>query len=88
MEEFIKNFKDSENISIQLNSEDILQNTPLLIAAEKGHANIVKQLLKNQADIKKLNRKGKNALKIAMDEGHKNVIATILDSEVWKDSLR
>ena len=88
MDKFVKNFKDAENIQTFLDSEDSLENTPLLLAAERGFASIVEKLLNNKANIKKSNLKGKNALQIAMDAGHKKVIETILNSTAWKDSLR
>ena len=80
-------FQDTETIQDEIDLEDSFQNTPLLIAAERGHANIVEELLSNKANIMKVNLKGKNALQVAMDNGHKPVISAILESEVWKEAL-
>ena len=88
MDEWIQYFQDTETIQDEIDLEDSLQNTPLLIAAERGHASVVEKLLGNKANIMKINLKGKSALQLAMDEGHKPVISAILESKVWKEALR
>ncbi|XP_063396717.1 uncharacterized protein LOC134681168 [Mytilus trossulus] len=39
-------------------------------ASQKGHVNVVKELLKHSADVNKCNFKGKNSLNVAQEKGH------------------
>lgn len=47
------------------------QVTPLHLASQSGHTDMVKLLLSNKADISLRDASGRNALDMAVDEGHK-----------------
>ncbi|GFO37186.1 serine/threonine-protein phosphatase 6 regulatory ankyrin repeat subunit a-like [Plakobranchus ocellatus] len=57
-----------------------LQNgqSPLLVASEQGHLEIVKVLLKNQARVDIFDEHGKTALHLAAEHGHQTVADTLL----------
>ena len=62
-------------------TEDALQNdgwTPLLIAAQNGHAEAVKTLLEAKSDVNKAKPNGKTALMNAASFGHPDVAALLL----------
>ena len=88
MEELFNDKEFNRDIEKNINIEDKMVNTPLHVAAENGNASIVKELIKKGADIKRLNKDGKNALQIAIVEGHQNVIKEILESRSWEAALR
>ena len=48
-----------------------LQVTPLHLASQSGHTDMVNLLLLNNADISLRDASGRNALDMAIDEGHK-----------------
>jgi len=50
------------------------ENTPLILAAAKGHGKVVKVLLENGADREVVNRFGETALDVAEEKGAKDVI--------------
>lgn len=47
------------------------QVTPLHLASQAGHAEMINLLLSNNADISLRDASGRNALDMAVDEGHK-----------------
>lgn len=55
-----------------------LQTTPLHLAAERGHPEVISLLLSKGADITLTDHKGKNCLDLAVDYGHKYVSSLIL----------
>ncbi|RUS85021.1 hypothetical protein EGW08_007205 [Elysia chlorotica] len=52
--------------------------SPLLVASEQGHLDIVKVLLKNQARVDIFDEHGKTALHLAAEHGHQTVADTLL----------
>jgi len=52
--------------------------TPLLVAASKGHSDIVKLLLKNGADLAALDDCGNNVLHVACAKGRADVVSRLL----------
>jgi ankyrin repeat protein len=54
-------------------------NTALILAAEKGYAEVVKALLDKGADINVRSDDGSTALILAAEEGHEDVVKALLD---------
>ena len=57
-----------------LNSRDKQGNTALMIAAERGYADLVNLLLTNKARAKRMNRKKESALTLAVKNNHWNIV--------------
>lgn len=53
------------------------EDTPLIIAAGKGHEKVIKMLLANGADRESTNKFGDTALDIVEDNGKEEVIALL-----------
>ncbi|KAK7270102.1 hypothetical protein RIF29_23006 [Crotalaria pallida] len=64
-----------------VNEENELGETPLFTAAEKGHLDVVKELLKysNNDTVSKKNRSGFTPLHIAASQGHHAIVQVLLD---------
>ncbi|CAL0320646.1 unnamed protein product [Lupinus luteus] len=64
-----------------VNEENELGETPLFTAAEKGHLDVVKELLKYSTNetVSKKNRSGFNPLHIAASQGHHAIVQVLLD---------
>lgn len=52
--------------------------TPLMMAAQYGHLNVVKNLIENGANINIYDKKNRNALTYAVINGHSNIVAYFL----------
>ena len=61
-------------------------DSPLHVAASRGHAQIVNFLLNNKADIT-LNDEGTTFLYDAIIYNHSNVVATVLKHKRWQEAL-
>ena len=57
-----------------VNAKDENGNTPLHIAAEKGHENMAELLLANNAEINAKDNNGRTPLAWAENQGHKDVV--------------
>ncbi|KAK3409038.1 hypothetical protein EUGRSUZ_J01156 [Eucalyptus grandis] len=64
-----------------VNEVNELGETPLYTAAEKGHLDVVKELLKysNKDCVMKKNRSGFDALHTAASQGHHDIVQVLLD---------
>ena len=58
---------------------NVVGMTPLLIAAKKGHKDVIQVLLNRGARPKEANRRGENALHHAVKSGNKDVVKLFLD---------
>ncbi len=63
-----------------VNAADCQKSTPLMIAAYKGHTDIVALLLKNRANIHAANSDGNTPLIFAAQNGHKEAVELLLKS--------
>ncbi|KAJ5273096.1 sex-determining protein fem-1 [Penicillium angulare] len=68
---------------IDIHARDLLNRTPLLLAAESGHESVVELLLaKGNEDLNvEENRHGRTALMKAAEEGHKRIVKRLLQME-------
>lgn len=71
--------KDSGKPGTHPGSRDENGNTPLLIAAQRGYAQMVKKLLEQGADVDARNDYGTTALMFASDYGHAEIVRILLD---------
>lgn len=62
--------------------------TPLHSACWAGQVEVVTYLLKQGADVTKIDRKGLNPLRKAIRHGHKDAVMEILNSDKWRDALK
>jgi len=69
----------------KIETRDIEGFTPLLSAAERGHADVVKLLLDKGADIKSLTYANESCLVIAARNGHTNVVRVLVSAGVDVD---
>ncbi|KAI0966455.1 ankyrin [Xylaria arbuscula] len=65
---------------VDVNVEDCLQTTPLMYAAQAGHADIVNLLLHSDADPSRVCRRGRTALHRACERGYTAVVKEIVSS--------
>ena len=63
--------------------------SPLMMASDEGHTDIVKLLLQRGAQVDLQNNVGRTALMIASDEGHMNIAKLLMDhgAEVGRDQV-
>lgn len=73
---------------INVNNKDFQGNTPLHLAARKGHNVLVRKLLKVGGDVTILDQKGINSLQIAIDNRQESTVRAIIESDSWKEALR
>ena len=59
-------------------------NTPLITAAEYGHAPIVEYLIQNNANLNAQNTDGHTPLTIAMENGHENVVKLLMEHGAYQ----
>ncbi|XP_043714902.1 ankyrin repeat-containing protein ITN1-like [Telopea speciosissima] len=69
--------------SAVVNEVNELEETALFTAAEKGHLDVLKELLKysTKESISRKNRSGFNALHIAVNQGHHAVVQVLLEHD-------
>ena len=68
------------NVDLSANEGEIL-TTPLMIASDGGHLELVRALLRNKAHVNSVNRYGQSALMIATIQGHIDVVRLLLQNE-------
>lgn len=56
--------------------------TPLHIAAENGHTEVLECLLKERAEVRSVDHKGHSALLIAAEQGHHATVALLLAADL------
>ena len=79
----IKVIKILLNVGINLiNKKDEGGKTPLYIACDKGHVQVVEQLIKAKADLSIPNKSGNTPLHKACEMGHLQIVEKLLQSEV------
>ena len=76
-----------EERSIDLNVEDRMGNTLVMLAAWKGNEDLLKWLIKRGADIYKRNDQGESALSLAVRKGHSSIVTLLLEHIFEKDVL-
>ena len=64
---------------IEIDPEDEQRSTPLSLAATFDNPNSVKLLLKNGADVTKLDNQGQNVLHKAAREGNSRIVELVID---------
>ena len=76
--------------SIELDVSDKIGQTPLLRAADAGHAKCIRMLLEKGANVKHADHKGRTALALASSKGHKVVAKLLLknNAEINKQDGR
>jgi len=57
-----------------VNEKSEVGSTPLMVAADMGHANTVRFLLSRGADVNAKNRSGMTAMKFAIKKGHEDIV--------------
>ena len=60
-------------------------DTPLYVACEKGHAEVVTTLLDANADKNQADNDGDTPLYVACQKGHTEVVTTLLDANADKN---
>jgi serine/threonine-protein phosphatase 6 regulatory ankyrin repeat subunit B len=71
-----------KNSMFNINSANHDGDTPLLMAARKGHLEAVRLLLKEGADLRHCNKLGRSALLEAAENGHTEVLAMLQGKEL------
>ncbi len=64
--------------SVDINSRGLRKITPLMVAAENGHIEVVELLLKHGADLSVTDARGNNILHIACNQGEFDVVKYLL----------
>ncbi|WP_341356781.1 ankyrin repeat domain-containing protein [Rossellomorea sp. y25] len=76
------NVKELEAIGFEgfndINRRDSKENTPLIIAASKGHTEVVKWLLNNYSDVNLSNRKKETALMLSIRSNYVTIVNQLL----------
>ncbi|XP_059366352.1 serine/threonine-protein phosphatase 6 regulatory ankyrin repeat subunit B-like [Carassius carassius] len=60
--------------------------SPLLLAAEQGHTEVVKILLQNNARVDVFDEEGKAAIHLAAEQGHQDIVDTLLAHKAFVNS--
>ncbi|XP_070579675.1 transient receptor potential cation channel subfamily A member 1-like [Ptychodera flava] len=71
----------------RINEDDIDGNTPLLLAAEKGHDKVVQHLLKVGADISSKDENRRTSLALAAKEGRTDTVKVLLKNHAEIDAV-
>ena len=61
--------------------------SPLHLACQRGHVNVVKILLNWKADVTFKSSDGRNALDFAIDFGQKECVLALIKHETWQLSM-
>ena len=67
---------------VDINSKDLLGDTPLIRAAQKGNPEIVEYLINKGADINHQNGEGQTAAMKAVEENHYYVLKILINKNV------
>jgi len=67
-------------MDIDINENDILGETALMLASEKGHVSVVSVLLNNGADMSATDKHERHAMMKAAENGHIEVVKYFLDN--------
>ena len=70
--------KNGSNVNTRYSRETWKGDTPLLIAVDRGHIEIVKFLIDQNADINAIFEDGATALILGSEKGHKEIVANLL----------
>ena len=76
------------DVKIEVNETTADGATPLCMASERGHKEVVEVLLKEGADIDKAQNDGRTPLFIASQNGHKEVVEVLLKAGADKDKAQ
>lgn len=68
----------NQNVNAKTDKDGV---TPLHIAAQEGHVDIVDYLLSNQADPNIKNKDGETPLHLAAQEGHDKIVRSLLSNQ-------
>jgi len=60
--------------------EDVNGDTPLLIAGEQGHDEVVLRMITAKASVNLYNKAGNSPLVVACEKGHAECVAKLLDA--------
>ena len=74
-----------EGNTLNKKSGKLYAGTPLMIASNEGHFDMVQLLLNEGADVNKANYYGATPLFVAADGGHLHVVALLLTAGADKD---
>ncbi|XP_066571914.1 transient receptor potential cation channel, subfamily N, member 1 [Amia ocellicauda] len=80
--EMLQNFKSSR-LQQAINKHSKNGWSPLLLAAEQGHTEIVKILLQNHARVDVFDENGKAALHLAAENGHEEIVDILLSHKAF-----
>lgn len=69
--------------AVDLDVECEYQKTPLLVAAEHGHKDIVELLIQSGANLWSRDSDGKNAQQLAHDNGHEDIVK-VIEAEIQR----
>ncbi|CAL1531351.1 unnamed protein product [Lymnaea stagnalis] len=63
-----------------INAQDRMHTTPLMLASKEGHLTAVKQLIKHEAEVNKQDTRGWTALTWAAQRGRKDIVMVLLEA--------
>ncbi|XP_077980292.1 transient receptor potential cation channel subfamily A member 1-like isoform X2 [Glandiceps talaboti] len=75
----------AEACPTKINDDDVDGRTPLLLAAEEGYDKVVRQLLKNGADISSKDENRRTPLALAATEGHRDTVKVLVENHAEID---
>uniref|UniRef100_A0A3P8Z511 Ion transport domain-containing protein n=1 Tax=Esox lucius TaxID=8010 RepID=A0A3P8Z511_ESOLU len=73
----------SSRLQVAVNKHSKNGWSPLLVAAERGHPEVVSILLQNQARVDVFDEEGKGALHLAAEQGHEDVADILLSHKAF-----